>query len=134
MNHEHSKTFRPSLGQRIMNWFDARRGGLGYIAFALNRITGIGLVVYLGLHLVVLSQLATGKIAYNSFVELASSPLLKLLDVVLIAGILIHGLNGLRVALVGMGYNTRIQKPAFLVLMAIALVLLVYTTARIFAS
>ena len=46
--------------RRATRWFDVRRRRLGMWAYALNRITGIGLVVYLYLHLVILSQLLGG--------------------------------------------------------------------------
>jgi succinate dehydrogenase / fumarate reductase, cytochrome b subunit len=44
--------------RRAGRWFDVRRRKLGMWAYALNRITGIGLVVYLYLHLAVLSLLS----------------------------------------------------------------------------
>ncbi len=129
-----NKTFRPPQGQRILNWFNPLGRGLGMIAFVLNRITGIGLVVYLGFHLVVLSLLAGGEGSWDSFVALARSPIFLMLDVILIAGILIHGLNGIRVALVGLGFGTRTQKPVFVGLMVIAVVALVYLALRVFAA
>ena len=79
-------------------WFDVRHRKLGMWAYALNRITGIGLIVYLYLHLVVLSTLSRGPGAWNAFDSLARQPYFLLLDVILLAGILIHGLNGLRIA------------------------------------
>ena len=85
--------------RRASRWFDVRRRKLGMWAYALNRITGIGLVVYLYLHLGVLSLLARGQSSWDSFVSLARSPYYLALDVILLAGI--HGLNGLRVALTG---------------------------------
>jgi succinate dehydrogenase / fumarate reductase cytochrome b subunit len=126
------KTYTANRGKILRDWFNPFRGGPGMWAFVLNRITGIGLVVYLGLHLVVLSTLFRGESGWNSFVTLAHSPAFLLLDVVLMAGILIHGLNGIRVALVGMGFGTKSQKPTFVVLMVIAAVVLALATFRIF--
>lgn len=89
-------------------------------AYTLNRVTGIGLVVYLYLHLIVLSMLAGGPDMWDPFVNLARSPLFLALDVILIAGWLIHGLNGIRVTLTGLGFGTRSQKSLFVGLMLIA--------------
>ena len=80
-------------------WIDIRGRRTGMWAFALNRLTGIGLVVYLYLHFVMLSQLLQGPAAWDAFVALARSPLVLVFDVVLFAGLVIHGLNGFRVAL-----------------------------------
>ncbi len=120
-----SQTYQPSPARGVIAWFDMRRGGLGLAAFVLNRVTGLGLVVYLFVHLIVLSLLARGPSAWDDFVRLARSPLFLLLDIVLLAGVLIHGLNGIRVTLVGLGIGISRQKVTFVGLMAAAVVLLV---------
>lgn len=126
------QTYRPLAVPRWLAWFDVRGRRLGLWAFALNRLTGIGLVVYLGLHLVVLSLLLGGEAAWDDFIALARSPVILVLDVVLIAGLLIHGLNGVRVALVGLGIGVRGHKPAFVLLMAVALAALIFAAVRVF--
>ena len=63
--------------QRAGRWFDVRRRRLGMWAYAINRITGIGLVVYLYLHLAVLSLLSRGPTAWDSFVSMARSPFIS---------------------------------------------------------
>jgi len=115
-------------------WIDVRRRKLGMWAYALNRLTGIGLVVYLYLHLGVLSQLARGQSSWDSFVSLARSPYYLALDVLLLAGILIHGLNGLRVALTGFDIGVRAQKALFAILMLVAAVALVAAALKIFGG
>ena len=120
--------------QRAGGWFDVRRRKLGMWAYALNRITGIGLVVYLYLHLGVLSLLARGQSAWDSFVSLARSPYYLALDVILLAGILIHGLNGLRIALTGFEIGVRAQKAFFGILMLVAAIALVVAAFKIFGG
>ena len=120
--------------RRAARWFDLRRRKLGMWAYALNRITGIGLVVYLYLHLGVLSLLARGQSSWDSFVSLARSPYYLALDVLLLAGILIHGLNGLRVALTGFDIGVRAQKTLFGILMLVAAVALVAAALKIFGA
>jgi succinate dehydrogenase / fumarate reductase cytochrome b subunit len=131
---EHDQTYQATEAQRVVGWLDPRGRGLGMWAFAVHRITGIGLVAYLLLHLLVLSILAQGPAGWDSFVALAQTPVVLALDVVLIAGILVHGLNGIRVALLGTGYGLRRQKPAFAGLLIAAAILLVLASFRIFAS
>jgi succinate dehydrogenase / fumarate reductase cytochrome b subunit len=103
-------------------------------AYALNRIAGIGLVVYLYLHLVVLSTLSRGPGAWNAFVSLARQPYFLLLDVTLLAGILIHGLNGLRVTLTGFDVGVKRQKALFSALMLVAVVALSAAAPKIFGG
>lgn len=105
-------------------WFDVRRRGSGHFAFSLNRLTGLGLLFYLYLHLAVLSTLLRGEDAWSSFLRLATTPAFLGLDVLLLFGLLAHGLNGLRVALIGSGVASDRQKAllwAVVIVGAIAL-------------
>jgi succinate dehydrogenase / fumarate reductase cytochrome b subunit len=115
-------------------WLDVAGRKAGTWAFLLNRITGLGLLLYLILHLGVLSLLAMGEMQWDNFIKLARSPLFLALDVVLIFGILYHGLNGIRVALVGMGIGVRWQKGMFWALMGLGFLLLVITGWLVFTS
>jgi succinate dehydrogenase / fumarate reductase cytochrome b subunit len=104
-------------------WFDWHGRGWGMLAFIVNRVTGIGLVVYLLLHLVILTLLAVGPVAWDVFVALAKSPLFLLFDLVLFAGMLLHGLNGIRLALAGFGIGLRAQGALFLGALLVSLAL-----------
>ena len=117
---------------RASRWMDVRGRKLGMWAYVLNRITGIGLVIYLYLHLVVLSSLLRGPAAWDSFVALARSPFYLALDVILLAGILIHGLNGLRIAFTGFGIGVGAQKAIFTVLMVVSAIALWVAALKIF--
>ncbi len=112
----------------LRRWFDPRGRNLSLVGFILFRLSGLGLTLYLALHFVMLSNLVAGPPAWASFIALARTPVFVLFDVVLFAGILIHGLNGLRVGLNGLGIGTQQHKAWFVVLMALAAVLLVAAT------
>ncbi|MEX0651788.1 MAG: succinate dehydrogenase [Actinomycetota bacterium] len=114
-------------------WFDLRNRGTGHLAFSLNRITGLGLVLYLYLHLAVLSLLLGGESSWTGFLEIATTPAFLGLDVLLVFGLLVHGLNGTRLALIGSGFVPNHQKALFWSLMAFGAILLVYTALRVFA-
>ncbi len=116
----------------IAGWFDPRHRRLGGWAFALNRLSGLGVLLYLYLHLVILSTLARGPEAWDAFVGLATSPPLLVFDVVLLAGLLLHGLNGIRVTLVGFGLVVNHQKAAFVALLVIAGIVALTGAVRIF--
>ena len=118
----------------LRSWFDVRGRSMSTVAFALNRLTAIGLTVYLFLHLAVLSLLVRGPESWDSFVALAKHPLFLLLDVVLLFGVVYHLANGIRVALVGMGIGHPRHKTMFYVLVGIALVLFVVGAVLIFTG
>lgn len=134
MNTE-SKNVSSSLstkGNIFLEWFDPRNRSLGMVAFILNRITAIGLVVYLVIHLVVLSLLAIGETTWDMFISVARSPIILIMDIILIAGVLIHGLNGIRLTLIGFGIAVNQQKVLFIILMVIALGVLVLAGIGVF--
>lgn len=122
---------RRGVGPSPTGWFDPRGRTIGSWAFAVNRITGLGLVFYLYLHLGVLSLLLAGESAWNDFLELATTTVFLGLDVLLVFGILFHGLNGVRVALVGTGVVPNRQMALFWAGSVIGTIVLVYAAVHI---
>ena len=116
----------------LRSWFDVRGRSMSTLAFALNRLTAVGLTIYQFLHLAVLSLLVRGPESWDSFVALAKNPFFLLLDVVLLFGVVYHMANGIRVALVGMGVGHARHKTMFYVLVGLALVLFVVGAVLIF--
>jgi succinate dehydrogenase / fumarate reductase cytochrome b subunit len=106
-------------GKNLLQWFDPRHRGAASWGFMLNRITGLGLLLYFVLHLIVLSQLTQGAQAYDSFVVLMKSPLFLLGELLVIAAGIMHGLNGVRIGLTSFGIAGRYQ---FTLLVIVALV------------
>ena len=59
--------------RRALAWFDVGGRKLGTWAFALNRLTGLALMLYLLLHLGVLTLLALGEAQWDAFIALSSA-------------------------------------------------------------
>jgi succinate dehydrogenase / fumarate reductase cytochrome b subunit len=118
--------------RRFWSWFIPFRRAIGSWAFALNRITAIGLTVYLFLHLGVLGLLAQGPGAYDKFLELTENPFIKLGEWLVVAAAILHGLNGIRIVLTSFGVGVTRQKQLFFGLMAIAVVIILIFTARMY--
>ncbi len=89
-------------------------------------------MVYLYLHLFILSMLLRGPNAWDAFVDIATSPPFLALDVFLLTGMLIHGLNGIRVGLVGLGLVASRQQALFIALMVVAAFVALVGALRIF--
>ena len=120
--------------RRAGRWFDVRHRKLGMWAYALSRVAGIGLVVYLYIHLGVLSLLSRGPGSWDAFISVVRSPFFLTLDVILLAGILIHGLNGLRLTLTGFDVGVKRQKALFGALMLVAVAALGVAVLKIFGG
>jgi succinate dehydrogenase / fumarate reductase cytochrome b subunit len=110
----------PSRPNQFWRWFDPRHRSLSTLGFILNRITALGLTLYLFMHLLVLSKLIQGPEAYDAFIKLAHTPVVKVGEMFVIAAGLIHGLNGIRIGLNSFGIAVTHQKQIFIGLMALA--------------
>ena len=120
--------------RKPLQWFNVRGKGVGFWAYVVMRLSALGLVLYLFLHLGILSQLAVGPAAWDGFVATAKSPAFLLLDIVLIIGMLAHGLNGVRLSLIGFGIGVPRQKIMLWIGLALTIVFSVLSALAVFAE
>jgi succinate dehydrogenase / fumarate reductase, cytochrome b subunit len=117
---------------KFLRWFDPRHRKLGTMGFILNRITALGLTLYLLMHLVMLFKLSQGPDSYDQFIALAKTPFIKFGEMFVIAGGIIHGMNGIRISLNSFGIGIRHQKITFIFVMAISLAIILFFFYRMF--
>jgi succinate dehydrogenase / fumarate reductase, cytochrome b subunit len=117
-----------------IHWFDPRNRQPGTWMFILNRITAIGLTIYLYMHLIVLGQLARGPEGYDNFIASIKSPVFIFGEWLVVAAGFIHGLNGIRVILNSFGIMVPQQKMLLYGLMAIAVIASVIFLVRMFTA
>ena len=113
----------PGLLRRLAYWLEPRWRDPGWLAFALNRLTGHILVLYLILHLVVLSQLLDGPSGWDRLLGIFGSRPFLVGDVLLIAAVVYHGLNGLRVAALTFGIGARHTTALIVAVLVVSAVL-----------
>jgi succinate dehydrogenase / fumarate reductase cytochrome b subunit len=95
--------------------------GVGMWAWVLFRISGLILVAYLFVHIVIVSQAqVSGPSVLNRLFKTFDSPILVFLDFMLVSAVLYHGLNGVRIILMDLGYGIRQHKLVFLSVMIVA--------------
>jgi succinate dehydrogenase / fumarate reductase cytochrome b subunit len=118
-------------GPAASGWLDPRGRTVGARAFALHRLTGLALLAYLYVHLGVLSMLLIGNSSWHSFLAIVTAKGFLVFDVVLICALLIHGLNGVRVALVGSGIGVRHERTMLTAAAAIGACALLYAALHV---
>lgn len=123
-----------TLADKIGPWLDVEGRREGWLGFVLMRLTGIGLVLYLVLHLFMLRLLLLGPESYDAFIALTRRPIVTLLDGVLIFGLSYHALNGIRVVVLGLGYAVDRQAELFWGSFILAVALATVATAAIIAG
>lgn len=88
---------KPGLMSRIGTVY---RGGQGQWSWALHRISGVGVALFLFVHILDTSLVVVGEEAYNRVVGAYKTPVVLLLEMGLATMVLFHALNGLRIILI----------------------------------
>ena len=80
----------------LRSWF-TYRGGSGYLLWALHRATGLGVLLFLALHIVDIFLIAFGPSVFEHLLVLYTSPPGRLMEIFLLFGVVFHAVNGLRI-------------------------------------
>jgi succinate dehydrogenase / fumarate reductase cytochrome b subunit len=115
-------------------WFDPRHHDVGTWAFILNRITALGLVLYLFMHLVILGKLAQGPEAYDGFLELIKNPVFIFGELLVVIAGIYHGLNGIRIGITTFTETSTLQKRIFYVFLTITIISSLIFAVRMFTA
>lgn len=75
----------------------------GHIAWLLHRITGLGLALYLFMHVWVTHTIGRGREAFDQVMVVLQSPLAHFAEIALLGAVVFHGLNGIRIVLIDYG-------------------------------
>jgi succinate dehydrogenase / fumarate reductase, cytochrome b subunit len=85
----------------------------GMVAWTIQRLTGILLLIYLFLHVHTVSKLSQGPAAFNEAMATFASPFFRLLEIGLLGVVVLHAFNGIRITLVDLGIGVGKQRHLF---------------------
>jgi succinate dehydrogenase / fumarate reductase cytochrome b subunit len=72
----------------------------GQWSWVAHRITGVGILLFLFAHIVDTALVGWGPDAYNRVVAVYHHPIVQIMELGLVAAVIYHALNGLRVMIV----------------------------------
>ncbi|EPR75332.1 Succinate dehydrogenase cytochrome b-556 subunit [Leifsonia rubra CMS 76R] len=102
------------------------RGNVGMWSWVLHRITGVALYFFLLVHILDTALVRVSPEAYNIVIESYKTPLMGIGEIVLVAAIGFHAINGLRIILIDFwAFGAKHQVTMFWVVVSIWLVLLI---------
>jgi succinate dehydrogenase / fumarate reductase cytochrome b subunit len=109
---------------------------IGMWAWILHRLTGLGLALYIFIHILLMSiALLRGPQTFDAMLSyLMGHPVFHVLETLVVGAVLYHGFNGIRILLfdLGVGIGVRSQKILFWFLVAVAAILWVLSIVVIF--
>lgn len=76
------------------------RGREGQWSWLLHRVSGLGVMLFLLLHITDIFLVSLGADVFNSVLFIYKAPPFRVLEVFLIFGVLFHAINGLRIIVV----------------------------------
>jgi succinate dehydrogenase / fumarate reductase, cytochrome b subunit len=77
--------------------YKGREGQWSWIA---HRVTGVAIILFLFAHVVDTALVGWGPDAYNRVVRVYHNPLIRLLELGLVAAVIYHALNGVRIMII----------------------------------
>jgi succinate dehydrogenase / fumarate reductase cytochrome b subunit len=97
----------------------------GFIGFFLRRLTGIALVIYLLMHMWVIGGINSGAATFNDRMEFLGKPLFRLAEIALLAAVVYHAIDGIRLLIVNYFDVTEYRKSLFYAAMVVSVILVI---------
>ncbi len=93
----------------ILGWLAGGRWGPDRYLYTLHRVTGLGLLLYFVLHIVLTTSRAFGQAAWEQSMARVSGPLFVFGEYLVFVAFAFHVVNGLRLVFAELGFG--IGKP-----------------------
>ncbi|MCP3800388.1 succinate dehydrogenase, cytochrome b556 subunit [Allokutzneria sp. A3M-2-11 16] len=116
----------PSSGTRSRGGGKLYRGDLGMWSWVAHRITGVLTFFFLFVHVIDTALVRVSPDAYDEVISLYKEPFFVLFELGLVAAILFHALNGVRIMLVDFwSKGPRLQRPMLWTIIVLWLVVMI---------
>lgn len=76
------------------------RGGAGQWSWVAHRVTGVAVILFLFAHIVDTAVIGWGQEAYDKVMAAYENPIVRLMELGLVAAVLYHAINGVRIMIV----------------------------------
>ena len=87
----------------IWGWLGGGRWGLERYLYTLHRLTGLGLLAYFLMHIVLTASRALGPNAWGQAMKAVEGPMFVLGEYLVFAAFAFHAVNGVRLVLLELG-------------------------------
>ncbi len=126
----------------LWGWLGGGRWGAERYLYTLHRLTGLGILAYFLLHIIVTSSRALGEARWAQAMAAVSGPLFKVGEYLVFVAFAFHAVNGIRLGLIELGFGVgrpiepvypyrtslNVQRPIAIGVLVLAAVLVVMGT------
>lgn len=130
----------------IFGWLGGGRYGAERYAYALHRLSGLGILTYFVLHIFVTGSRLGGAQSWETTMQGFETPIFKLGEFLVFIAFAYHALNGLRLVITELGYmigkaqrpvfpyvtSIHRQRPLFIIVMIIAAIIMIVGGANFY--
>jgi len=88
----------------LWGWLGGGRWGYERYLYTLHRLTGLGLLLYLLMHIFVTSARVFGPESWEKMMEAVTGPAFKAGEYLVFAAFAFHAINGVRLGLIELGF------------------------------
>ncbi len=88
------------MTRRSSEYGSLYRGREGQWTWVAHRVTGMGVLLFLFAHIVDTALVGWGPDAYNRVVAVYHNPVVELMELGLVAAVIYHALNGMRIMII----------------------------------
>ncbi|HEV2177936.1 MAG TPA: succinate dehydrogenase, cytochrome b556 subunit [Terriglobia bacterium] len=100
------------------------RGKGGQWSWMLHRATGLGVLLFLLIHIVDIALIGYGPKVFNALLFIYRAPVFRLSEVVLVAAVVYHALNGVRIFIIDFWPGTCAYHRKMMVMVAVMFVVI----------
>lgn len=97
----------------------------GFISFVLRRFTGVALVIYLFIHMWVIGSAIQGPEVFDARLGMVQSTFFKFAEIALLAAVVYHTVDGIRIMIVHWFGVTQYRKSLFYAAIAVSALLVI---------
>jgi len=88
------------VAKRTSDYGTIYRGHEGQWSWLAHRVTGVAIILFLFAHVVDTAVVGWGPEAYNRVTEVYHNPIVRLLELGLVAAVLYHAINGTKIMII----------------------------------
>ena len=113
---------------------DRYRGGVGMLSWLFHRLSGLALSAYLIIHIYDLRAAQRSAQSFTEALQVFQTPFWKIMDLLLLAAVAFHTLNGIRLLMFDAGWALKYQRQLFWAAFVLTIGILLFSSVLVLSN